>query len=109
MGCWGVVQVGMMNRWILAMKVHHAMKKEGRDDGSLLYEFRAVGEGDAPCGVLPDAEAKSWLIPTRGTPEYNEVVEIKKHLKAHPALADAARELIALQTENSAMEKKLQK
>lgn len=94
--------------WILALRIHHAIQSDGAlpsEGPSLLDELREVGASktEALCGIRPEAKPRhSWVIPTRGTPEYEAVSAIKHCLKSHAALETMSRELLQLQEQNKA-------
>ena len=94
--------------WILALRVHHAIQSDGTipsEGPSLLDELREVGASktEALCGIRPEAKPRhSWVIPTRGTPEYEAVSAIKHCLKSHAALEAMSRKLLQLQEQNKA-------
>lgn len=90
--------------WVLALQVHHAIKKDDHEDTSILGEIRNTHDvtryGTPVCGIVPLSETQSWVIPARGTAEYNEVRHIYDALKENGEMEESARELLRLQVKN---------
>lgn len=90
--------------WILALQVYHAIKKDDSEDTSILSEIRSTHDvtryGTPMYGIIPQIETQSWVIPARGTPEYNEVRCIHDILKENGKIEENARELMRIQAKN---------
>lgn len=89
------------SHWILALQIHHAIKKHDNEDDSILSELRVVHTNALPvCGIIPQQESQSWVIPARGTPEYNEVSSIRDILRENQEIEEMAREFLRIQAKN---------
>lgn len=95
------------NKWILALQTYHAFVNDSICASSIAEECYQVGV------VLPEKEnAKmkrkgNWIIPTKGTDEYEEVKTMHQCFNTNPELELMARELLRIQKENEMMHKSL--
>tara|TARA_Y100001958_G_C21215741_1_gene541144 strand:+ start:1485 stop:1841 length:357 start_codon:yes stop_codon:yes gene_type:complete len=98
------------SKWILALQTYHAFVNDSICASSIADECYQVGV------VLPDIKEKenakmkrkgNWIIPTKGTDEYDEVKTMHQCFNTNPELELMARELLRIQKENEMMHKSL--
>ena len=88
----------MENKWVVALQIYHLIQKQ-IPEPSIADEFYEVG------AIVENVHPKkhNWLIPVRGTTEYNQVSVIYELIKNHSTLERMSRDLLHLSKENNTL------
>lgn len=87
------------NCWILALKLYHTLNGDVIEP-CFAKELLDVGE---IVDIKVEISKQNWIIPVRGTKEYNDVILIYQLLKHDTLLEEMGRELMKLHKDNNTM------
>lgn len=88
----------MENKWVIALKIYHLIQNQ-IPEPSIADEFFEVGTSVE--NIHP--KKHNWLIPVRGTAEYNQVSVIYELIKSHSTLERMSRDLLHISKENNTL------